>query len=60
MKKTIYLLMSLWVTLVACNAQWNEHYSEKTEVNEIEGASPLSLYEYMKTIPQYSEFVKLI
>src|SRR5690606_12607878 len=52
MKKIIYAAVCLMTILAGCSKNWDAHYGEE------EGTvSPLNLLDYLKSQPQYSDFV---
>ena len=52
MKKIIYAAVCIFTVLTSCQKSWNSHYGEE-ETN----VSSLNLLDYLKTQPQYSDFV---
>ena len=56
MMKIVYICLLSMITLLigACSKSWDDHYGE--EQGQI-SVSSLNLLEYLKTKPQYSEFV---
>lgn len=52
MKKIIYAAVCLFIVLTGCQKKWSSHYGEE-ETN----VSSLNLLDYLKTQPQYSDFV---
>lgn len=52
MKRILYVVLTVLLLGTACQKNWDTHYSE-----EQQRASPLNLLDYLKSQPQYSEFV---
>lgn len=50
------LVMSVFIT--SCKDEWDNHYSQ--EQGEASSVSELSLYDYLKSQPEYSKFVQLM
>lgn len=62
MKTTILNLFAILVLLTGCQENWSDYYTQ-AEGDGGADASPTSsenLFEFLKSVPEYSEFVKLL
>ena len=51
-------MLGLSVCLTACKDEWDNHYSQ--EQGEATSVSELTLYDYLKSQPDYSRFMELM
>lgn len=59
-KKIFTGLFLILLGITGCQDKWDSHYENKEGGDEASSESSLNLLEYIQSIPEYSEFVKLL
>lgn len=58
MKRLLYVLAFSFIAFYSCSEKWDEHFGDGEQPENL--VSELNLLDYLKTIPEYSEFVKAL